>query len=274
MDKATVRELKAADLSGLSVLLRADLNTPLEGQRVADDARIRQTLPTVRLLRDAGARIVAISHMGRPGGRREARYSLRPVIERLRELLGGGVRFHDGLVGPRARAAAQQLGPGEVLALENTRFDPRETRNDASLASALAELGEIFVNDAFGGRAPGARLHGRGGRAGAGARGTGGRRNPDGEGAGLLGTHCGRARATLRRDIGRGQDLGQDRRDPEPPVPSRPPPRRRRDGQYVLLRARARHRPVARGARPGGDGPHVPGSRWRATPSARGLCGG
>lgn len=150
MDKATVRDLKAADLSGLPVLLRADLNTPLEGQRVVDDTRIRQMLPTVQLLRDAGARIVAISHLGRPGGRREARYSLRPVIDRLRELLGGGVRFHDGLVGARARTAARELGPGEVLALENTRFDPRETRNDASLAGALAELGELFVNDAFG----------------------------------------------------------------------------------------------------------------------------
>lgn len=150
MDKATVRDVKATDLSGLPVLLRADLNAPLEGQRVVDDTRIRQTLPTVRLLRDAGARIVAISHLGRPGGRHEARYSLRPVVDRLRELLGGGVRFHDGLVGPGARTAARELGPGEVLALQNTRFDPREARNEPSLASTLAELGELFVNDAFG----------------------------------------------------------------------------------------------------------------------------
>ena len=150
MDKATLRGLETADLSGRPVLLRADLNAPLEEERVVDDTRVRETLPTVRLLRDAGARIVVISHLGRPEGRPEARYSLRPVIDRLRELLGGGVRFHEGLAGPRARAAARELEPGGVLALENTRFDPREPRNDACLADALAELGELFVNDAFG----------------------------------------------------------------------------------------------------------------------------
>jgi len=118
------------------VLVRADLNVPLDGGRVADDSRIRAALPTIRYLRERGADVVVCSHLGRPKGEPDPALSLRPVAVRMGELLGGPVAFGD------------EQGPLRLL--ENLRFDPRETRNDPEMAAELAALADLYVNDAFG----------------------------------------------------------------------------------------------------------------------------
>jgi phosphoglycerate kinase len=144
--KASVRDAK---VEGKRVLLRADLNVPLEDGAVADDTRIRASLPTIEHLRDSGAATVLVSHLGRPKGE-DPNLSMAPIAARLDELLDGGVRLAPGLVGPEVEAAAAELGPGDLLVLENSRFDPRETENDPKLARALAGLADLYVNDAFG----------------------------------------------------------------------------------------------------------------------------
>ncbi|MCA9730337.1 MAG: phosphoglycerate kinase, partial [Candidatus Eisenbacteria bacterium] len=118
--------------------------------RVADDTRIVASLPTLRLLREAGGRVVLMSHLGRPDGERDPKYSLRPVADRLSILLGTPVAFADDCIGPAAEAAAHRLEPGGVLLLENVRFHPGETKNDPEFCRALARLGDLYVNDAFG----------------------------------------------------------------------------------------------------------------------------
>ena len=143
------------DVRGKRVLVRVDFNVPMrkEGDgswAVADDTRIVQALPTIEELRASGARLVLVSHLGRPEGRPEADLSLAPVAERLRELTGAEVTLAPEVVGPRARALAESLEDGEILLLENVRFEPGETANDPDLARALAELAELYVNDAFG----------------------------------------------------------------------------------------------------------------------------
>ena len=145
--KRTVRDLDAA---GLRVLLRADLNAPLAGGAVADDTRLRESLPTIRLLLDGGASVLVCSHLGRPGGKRDAALSLAPVAERLAELLGRPVAFADDCVGPAADAVARALAPGRIALLENLRFHAGEEANDAAFAAALAAHADAFVNDAFG----------------------------------------------------------------------------------------------------------------------------
>jgi phosphoglycerate kinase len=145
--KASVRD---ADVAGHRVLLRADLNVPLEGGTVADDTRIRAALPTIELLRERGAAVVLVSHLGRPGGKVEPSLSMRPVGDRLAELLGSEVRRAAAVVGADVETLAGALGPREVLLLENVRFEPGETENDPRFAGALAELGDLYVNDAFG----------------------------------------------------------------------------------------------------------------------------
>jgi len=132
------------------VFLRADLNVPLEAGAVADDTRIRAALPSLRRLLAAGARVVMASHLGRPGGRRRPELSLRPVAARLAELLGRPVGFCEDVVGPGAEAASRALHDGEVLLLENLRFEAGETQNDPALARSLASLADVYVNDAFG----------------------------------------------------------------------------------------------------------------------------
>ncbi len=138
------------DLTGKRVLVRVDLNVPLDGGRVGDDTRIRAALPTVRELRDAGARVVLCSHLGRPKGARKPELSLRPVAEHLAGLLGAPVAFAEDCVGEEAEAAVERLGDGEVLLLENLRFHGEEERNDRAFAERLARLGDVYVNDAFG----------------------------------------------------------------------------------------------------------------------------
>ncbi|MGH9717813.1 MAG: phosphoglycerate kinase [Candidatus Acidiferrales bacterium] len=148
MNKLSVRDL---DLSGKRVFVRVDFNVPLEKGAVADDTRIRETLPTLRLAIDGGARLVLASHLGRPRGKVDSKYSLRPVVVRLRELLGKEVQFASDCVGADAGAKSEALKNGEVLLLENVRFHPEEEKNDAGFAKQLASLcDELFVCDAFG----------------------------------------------------------------------------------------------------------------------------
>ena len=146
MSKLTVRDI---DLGGKRVLLRADFNVPLKDAKITDDTRIRATLGTINYVLSQGASIVAFSHLGRPKGP-DPKSSLRPVAERLSELLGRPVQCVASTVGDDARQAAAALKAGEVLLLENTRFEKGETKNDADLARALAGMGDCFVNDAFG----------------------------------------------------------------------------------------------------------------------------
>jgi phosphoglycerate kinase len=135
---------------GQRVFVRADLNVPLQGGRVADATRIEASLPTLRKLLAGGARVIVASHLGRPKGQRDPAFSLRPVAARLANLLGRGVAFADDCVGPVARDAVAELRDGELLLLENLRFHPGEEKNDPAFARALAELCDVYVNDAFG----------------------------------------------------------------------------------------------------------------------------
>lgn len=135
---------------GKRVLVRADLNVPLADGRIRDDARVRASLPTLRRLLAAGARVVLASHLGRPKQGPDPAFSLRPVAERLGALLGRPVAFCPHVVGPEAEAAVAKLRDGEVLLLENVRFEPGETKNDPELARRFAALADAYVNDAFG----------------------------------------------------------------------------------------------------------------------------
>jgi phosphoglycerate kinase len=137
------------DIEGKRVLVRVDFNVPLEGRTVADDTRIRASLPTLSELRRRGGRLVLVSHLGRPKNR-EPELSLRPVADRLAELTDADVTFAPGVVGDDVRAFSEKLGPGEILMLENVRYEPGETRDDPELSAELAELAEVYVNDAFG----------------------------------------------------------------------------------------------------------------------------
>jgi phosphoglycerate kinase len=143
----TLRDL--GPLEDRRVLLRVDFNVPLEAGRVADDARIRASLQTIAALRAAGARLVIASHLGRPADR-EPELSLRPAADRLSELTDADVTLAPGVVGDDVRAFSENLGRGDVLMLENVRFEPGETKNDPDLAARLAELADAYVNDAFG----------------------------------------------------------------------------------------------------------------------------
>jgi phosphoglycerate kinase len=147
LGKRTVRELEVA--AGESVLARVDFNVPLESGRVADDARIRAALPTIELLLEKGVRLVLCSHLGRPKGR-DPETSLVPVSARLGELIDAGVHQAPEVVGPEVRRGVDRLEPGAVLVLENTRWERGETENDPALARELADLGDAYVNDAFG----------------------------------------------------------------------------------------------------------------------------
>lgn len=131
------------------MLVRVDLNVPLREGEVAEDGRLRAVLPTLRYLREQGARVVLASHLGRPKGRRDPFLSLAPVARRLGELLGCEVRLAPDCVGPEVERMVERLAPGEVLLLENLRFHPEEERNDPAFAEALARLADAYVNDAF-----------------------------------------------------------------------------------------------------------------------------
>jgi phosphoglycerate kinase len=150
-----MRTLDDLDVHGRRALVRVDFNVPLakgpDGETlVADDTRIVAALETIEQLRRRGARIVLVSHLGRPEGRREEDLSLAPVVARLRELTDAAVTLAPDVVGERVKALSERLGDGEILVLENVRFEQGETDNDPALARALAELGDVYVDDAFG----------------------------------------------------------------------------------------------------------------------------
>jgi phosphoglycerate kinase len=146
--------LTQIDVKGKRVLVRVDFNVPLEErngkQVVTDDTRIRETLPTINYLLEHGAKVILMSHLGRPKGKPVEKYSLRPVAARLEELTGQPVAFASDCVGKAADEIAVNLRDGGVALLENVRFHPEEERNDAAFAQALARLGDVYVNDAFG----------------------------------------------------------------------------------------------------------------------------
>jgi phosphoglycerate kinase len=146
-DKKTIRDV---DVCEKRVLVRVDFNIPLAEGKVADDTRIRAALPTLQYLLDQRARVILCSHLGRPKGVVNLQLSLRPVADRLSELLNMPVAFAEDCVGSVAKSAVEALQPGQVVLLENTRFHPEEKKNDKRFARQLAELAEVYVNDAFG----------------------------------------------------------------------------------------------------------------------------
>ncbi len=150
-----MRSIDDLDVAGRRVLVRVDFNVPLAERadgtiEVGDDTRIRASLPTIEELRARGARLVLVSHLGRPKGKPDARLSMAPVARRLPELTGARVELAAGVCGEQARSASERLADGDILLLENVRFDPGEEANDPAFARCLAELADLYVNDAFG----------------------------------------------------------------------------------------------------------------------------
>ena len=253
-----VKTLDDVDVEDKRVLLRVDFNVPLDDGHITDDTRIRAALPTIEELRGRGAKLVLASHLGRPKDR-EPELSLRPAAQRLGELIQAPVQLAPGVVGDEVRAEADALRPGDVLMLENVRYEPGETKDDPALAHGLADLADVYVNDAFG---------------------TAHRAHASTEGvAHLVAQHAaGRllerevdtleglfkvAPPSPRRGAGRGQGDGQDRRHRPLPRGRRRAPHRRRHGLPVPVRAGPRHRRLAsarrttssrRAARAGGGG--------------------
>jgi phosphoglycerate kinase len=150
MDMAGFPTLDDLELSGKRVLLRVDLNVPMHDGKVTDATRIERLVPTIRELSDKGAKVVLMSHFGRPKGKPDPALSLRPLVPALAAALDGGpVAFAEDCVGPQAEAAVARLRNGEILLLENLRFHAEEEKNDPAFARRLAALGDVYVNDAF-----------------------------------------------------------------------------------------------------------------------------
>ena len=147
MTKLSIADL---DLSGKRVFMRVDFNVPLAGGRTTDDTRIEAALPSIRYVAGNGGRLILASHLGRPKGKPEPKYSLKPVAERLAELLGKPVQFAPDCIGPEVERLVSELRNGEVLLLENLRFHGEEERNDPAFAKQLGALCDVYVNDAFG----------------------------------------------------------------------------------------------------------------------------
>jgi phosphoglycerate kinase len=145
-----LRTVDQAEVAGRRVLVRNDLNVPIQDGHITDDLRLRASLPTLQWLIEHGARVVSCSHLGRPKGKRDERYTLAPIAPTLGELLGREVRFVDDVVGDAAHQAAGELADGEVLLLQNLRYEAGEEANEPAFVASLAELGELYVNDAFG----------------------------------------------------------------------------------------------------------------------------
>jgi phosphoglycerate kinase len=147
MKKLTVEDI---DVKGRRVLMRVDFNVPLEKGEVANDQRIRAALPTIRHIADRGGKLVLMSHLGRPKGQRIKEMSLKPCVDVLGDLFGQEIAFADDCIGAAVQAAVNHLGDGEIILLENLRYYNEETKNDSGFAARLAELGDVYVNDAFG----------------------------------------------------------------------------------------------------------------------------
>ncbi len=150
MNKKTLQDLPDSALRNKRVLVRVDYNVPMEGGKVTDDTRIRATLPTIDYLVARGARVILFSHLGRPKGQWNEKYTLKAAAARLGELIKAPVKFVGDIVGADARHAVDSLKPGEVLVLENVRFLPTEETNDPKLSEEMASLADVYVNDAFG----------------------------------------------------------------------------------------------------------------------------
>lgn len=144
------KTIKDVDVRGKRVLVRVDFNVPIDGESVVDDTRVRAAMPTLRYLVDHGARVIICSHLGRPDGRPDLKFSLKPVRRTLQRLLGRNVYFAPETVGQETTESVERLIDGEVLMLENLRFNPGEKENDPQFAKQLASLADIYVNDAFG----------------------------------------------------------------------------------------------------------------------------
>ena len=147
MAKKTVADV---DVKGKRVLMRVDFNVPLDGSRITDDRRIVMALPTIRNVIERGGRLILMSHLGRPKGGPEPKYSLRPCVERLSQLLGRPVAFAEDCIGLAAEQMVNALADGQVLLLENLRFHKEEEKNDPNFSKQLARYGDVYVNDAFG----------------------------------------------------------------------------------------------------------------------------
>ncbi len=149
MPQATFKTIDSLDVSGKRVLVRLDLNVPMKNGKVTDATRIERAAPTVRELADKGAKVVVLSHFGRPDGKRVPEMSLKPLVEPLAKALGKKVAFADDCIGPVAEDAVRALKPGDVLLLENLRFHKEEEKNDKAFVDKLSVLGDIYINDAF-----------------------------------------------------------------------------------------------------------------------------
>jgi phosphoglycerate kinase len=147
MAKKTIADV---DVKGKRVLMRVDFNVPVEDGKITDDRRIVQALPTIKDVINRGGRLILMSHLGRPKKGPEPKYSLKPTVERLSQLLGKPVQFAADCIGPEVEKQANALKDGDVLVLENVRFHPEEEKNDPAFAQQLAKLGDVYVNDAFG----------------------------------------------------------------------------------------------------------------------------
>jgi phosphoglycerate kinase len=147
LHKATIRDI---DVAGKRVLVRVDFNVPMEAGRIVDDSRIRAAIPTIKDLVERSARVILMTHLGRPDGQVDEAYRTSPLAERLSQLMERPVRHLDDSIGPTVEAAVGAMQDGEIVMLENVRFHPGETKNDPAFAKQLAALGELYVDDAFG----------------------------------------------------------------------------------------------------------------------------
>jgi phosphoglycerate kinase len=147
LHKATIRDV---DVAGKRVLVRVDFNVPMDAGRIVDDSRIRAAVPTIKDLVERSARVILMTHLGRPDGQVDEAYRTTPLAVRLSELLGRPVRHLDDCIGPSVEAAVKAMQDGDIVMLENVRFHPGETKNDLGFAKQLAALGDLYVNDAFG----------------------------------------------------------------------------------------------------------------------------
>jgi phosphoglycerate kinase len=145
-----VRTIKHLHLRGKKALIRVDFNVPIKNGVIQDDTRMRASLPAIRYALEQGATVILMSHLGRPKGKPNSEYSLRPVAAHLETLLGKPVEFAEDCIGPKAKAAIEKAGPAGVVLLENLRFRPEEEKNDPEFAKSLADLGDVYINDAFG----------------------------------------------------------------------------------------------------------------------------
>ncbi|MDB5489151.1 MAG: pgk, partial [Reyranella sp.] len=149
MPQTTFKTIDSVDMSGKRVLVRVDLNVPMKNGVVTDAMRIERAAPTIKELAAKGAKVIVLSHFGRPDGKRVPEMTLRPLIEPLEKALGKPVAFAEDCVGPLAEDSVRNMKPGDVLLLENLRFHKEEEQNDAGFIDQLSLLGDVYVNDAF-----------------------------------------------------------------------------------------------------------------------------